>query len=167
MAVALLVQLGYRVVASTGRSETHAYLRSLGAHEILDRRTLMATSQRPLEPVRWSGAIDSVGGDTLATLLRTMSPRGCIAACGLAGGTTLNTTVMPFILRGVSLIGIDSPLCPQEKRREAWTRLARTLPPDLLEQMMQIVPLKEVLPLSYTILQGKVRGRLVVDVNAE
>lgn len=166
VAVALLARLGYKVVASTGRAEQHDYLRSLGAQEILDRSVLSAPSDRPLESGRWSGAVDSVGGDTLAGILRGMAPHGTVAVCGLAGGVTLNTTVMPFILRGVKMIGIDSNYCPQERRRQAWARLAQDLPADTLTSMTQVVPLADALTLSREILQGRVRGRVVVDVNA-
>ncbi len=166
VAVALLARYGYRVVASTGRQAAHAYLRSLGAQDILDRSVLSAPSEKPLESARWGGAVDTVGGDTLAGLLRTMGYGGCVAACGVAGGSALHTTVFPFILRGVSLIGIESGQCPQERRREAWERLARALPAETLERMMQVVPLDAVFDLSQEILQGRIRGRVVVDVNA-
>lgn len=163
MAVALLAQNGYKVAASTGRAELHDYLTGLGAQEILDRSVLSAPG-RPLETGRWSGAVDTVGGDTLAGLLRAMALHGCVAACGLAGSSDLKTTVFPFILRGVSLIGIDSNWCPQARRREAWGRLARELPKDALERMTQVVSLQDVLTLSPEILQGRVRGRIVVEV---
>ncbi|HZT41968.1 MAG TPA: MDR family oxidoreductase [Chthonomonadaceae bacterium] len=165
IAIALLAQRGYRVVASTGRTELHDYLTALGAQEIIGREVLPAPG-RPLESGRWSGAVDTVGGDTLAGLLRSMKLHGCVAACGLAGGSDLNTTVFPFILRGVGLLGIDSNWCPQARRREAWARLANDLPKDHLARMMQVVPLPDVLSLSREILQGHVRGRIVVDVNA-
>jgi acrylyl-CoA reductase (NADPH) len=166
VAVVLLARLGYRTVASTGRAQLHDYLTSLGAGEIIDRSVLAAPSPRPMESGRWSGAVDSVGGDTLAGLLRTMKPGGCIAACGLAGGSELHTTVFPFILRGVSLLGIDSNYCPQATRREAWARLARDLPLDLLDGMTEEIPLRDVPAVSEEILQGRVRGRVVVNVNA-
>ncbi len=165
VAVALLAQLGYHVVASTGRAELHAYLQELGAREIIGRAAL-ASPGKPLESERWGGAIDTVGGDTLAGLLRAMAYGTSVAACGLAGGSALNTTVFPFILRGVSLLGIDSVMCPQERRRAAWARLARDLPRDALERIVQVVPLAEVPALSRQILAGQVRGRIVIDVNA-
>lgn len=166
IAVAVLAHLGYTVVASSGRTEAYDYLRSLGAQRIIDRSVLAAPSNKPLESEHWGGAIDAVGGDTLAGLLRSMAIGTSIASCGLAGGSQLNTTVLPFILRGVSLLGIDSVRCPQPRRRAAWQRLSRDLPADLLDQMMQTVPLEDVPTLSREILQGKVRGRIVVDVNA-
>jgi acrylyl-CoA reductase (NADPH) len=166
VAVAILARAGFRPVASTGRPDAHDYLRSLGAVEIVDRAAVAALSDRPLDSARWAGAIDSVGGDTLAAILRTTQPHGTVAACGLAGGHALNTTVMPFILRGVKLIGIDSNYCPSSRRRQAWNRLAADLPPGVLDSMTQVVPLARVLELSPQILQGRVRGRTVVDVNA-
>ena len=165
LAVAILANLGYNVVASTGRSEAHEYLTALGARQIVDRQAVAAPG-RPLESERSGGAIDTVGGDTLAGLLRAMARGTSVAACGLAGGSELRTTVMPFILRGVSLLGIDSVLCPQDRRRTAWARLARDLPRDALDRVMQVVPLAEVPALGRQILQGQVRGRVVVDVNA-
>jgi acrylyl-CoA reductase (NADPH) len=165
VAVALLAKLGYRVTASTGRAETHEYLRALGATEILDRSVLATPSGRPLESERWGGAVDTVGGETLASLLRTVAYGGSVAACGLAGGTSLNTTVMPFILRGVNLLGIDSVMCPLPRRRLAWERIARDLPLDRLDQLTEVVSLEQVPALSAAILKGRVRGRVVVDVN--
>lgn len=166
IAVAILAHLGYTVVASSGRTEAYDYLRSLGAQRIIDRSVLSAPSNKPLESEHWGGAIDAVGGDTLAGLLRSMAIGTGVASCGLAGGSQLNTTVLPFILRGVALIGIDSVRCPQPRRRTAWQRLARDLPVDLLDQMMQVAPLEDVPALSREILRGKIRGRVVVDVNA-
>lgn len=166
MAVALLAHLGYEVVASTGRVHERDYLRSLGASEIVDRAELATPSSRPLESGRWDGAIDSVGGQTLAGLLRTMRPHSAIAVCGNAGGAELNTTVFPFILRGVSLLGIDSNMAPTEQRRKAWERLAVELPSTGLEQMTQVVSLAHVPAICRQIIQGQVRGRVVVDVNA-
>ncbi len=167
VAVALLARLGYRVVASTGRAETHAYLHGLGAAECIDRSVLAAESKRPLESSRWAGAVDTVGGTTLASLLRTMQLNGVVAACGLAGGAELNTTVMPFILRGVHLIGIDSVMCPQPRRQQAWQRLATELPPATLEQLTTTIALADVPAWSETILQGQVRGRVVVAMQPQ
>ncbi len=164
VAVAILVKLGYNVVASTGRAELHDYLKQLGATQILDRAAL-AKPGRPLESERWAGAVDTVGGDTLAALLPGMASNTCVAACGNAGGFALNTTVFPFILRGVSLLGINSVLVPQARRLATWQRLTRDLPLDLLETMMKVVPLADVPVLSRQILQGQVRGRVVIDVN--
>lgn len=166
IATALLANLGYRVVASTGRTEAHAYLNSLGVADIIDRRVLAEPSNRPLESSRWAGAVDTVGGDTLASLLKQMAYRASIAACGNAGGIALNSTVLPFILRGINLLGIDSVRCPAGIRQRAWQRLAQDLPLDALEAAMQVAPLAEVPVLSEQILKGQVRGRTVIDVNA-
>jgi len=166
VAVAILAKLGYKVVASTGRAQFHDYLRSLGAAEILDRAAVAAPSKRPLESARWAGAIDSVGGETLAGLLRSMAINGVIASCGLAGGPAFNTTVFPFILRGVALLGIDSTRVPNAQRREIWSRLMRDLPMPLLDSMIVEAPLEKVFALGEQILKGQIRGRVVVDVNA-
>lgn len=167
MAVAILAQRGYSVTASTGRKELEPYLRELGASDVIDRDVLAAPSRRPLESETWGGAIDSVGGDTLAGLFRAMAMGTSVAVCGLAGGSQLNTTVMPFFLRGVSLIGIDSLRTPIHIRKAAWEALAQDIPEETLRRMMQVVPLSEVIPLGPQILAGQVRGRTVVDVNAE
>jgi acrylyl-CoA reductase (NADPH) len=164
VAVAVLAKLGYNVVASTGRAEEHDYLRQLGAREILDR-SVLAKPGKPLESERWAGAVDTVGGDTLAALLPGMAQNTSIAACGNAGGFALNTTVFPFILRGVSILGVNSVSVPQSRRLAAWSRLAQDLPLDLLETMMQVAPLADVPELSRQILKGRVRGRVVIDVN--
>jgi acrylyl-CoA reductase (NADPH) len=166
VAVAILAKVGYKVVASSGRAELHDYLRSLGAAEIVDRNAIAAPSKRPLESERWAAAIDNVGGDTLAGLLRSVAIGGSVASCGLAGGTALNTTVFPFILRGVNLLGIDSVRVPNARRREIWARLARDLPANVLDQIIQVKPLAEVFQLGEEILAGKVRGRIVIDVNS-
>jgi acrylyl-CoA reductase (NADPH) len=165
MAVALLAASGYLVVASTGRSEAGDYLEMLGASSILERSELTSPGG-PLGSGRWGGAIDTVGGDTLAGVLRTMAPGGSVAACGNVAGFALNTTVLPFILRGVNLLGINSLDAPIERRRVAWQRLAELLPVDLIMKMMRVVPLREVPALAGEILQGKIRGRIVVDVRA-
>ncbi len=166
VAVALLANLGHQTVASTGRPETHDYLRSLGATTIVERAELATPSKRPLESERWAGAVDVVGGHTLAAVLRTLRYGASVAACGLAGGTELPATVIPFILRGVSLIGVDSVQCPIDRRRKAWARLAREAPLDKLDTLTQVVPLGRVLDVGPDILAGRVRGRVVVDVNA-
>lgn len=166
VAVALLARLGCTVVASTGRTDTHDYLRSLGAAEIIGREVLATLSNRPLESERWGGAVDAVGGATLAGLLRGMAYGSSVAVCGLAGGNDVQTTVFPFILRGVSILGVDSVMCPLERRRAAWARLARALAPAIFDQMVQVVPLRDVPELSRAILAGQVRGRVIVDVNA-
>jgi acrylyl-CoA reductase (NADPH) len=151
-------------VASTGRPELHDYLTGLGAREIIDRSTIAKPSGRPLESERWAGAVDTVGGDTLAAILPAMRFNSSVAACGVAGGPTLNTTVFPFILRGVSLLGINSVFVPPEQRRAAWERLARDVPADKLSQITQTIPLANVPAMSEKILAGHVRGRVVVDV---
>jgi len=167
VAVAILGHLGYRVVASTGRgAELGEYLRGLGAQEILDRAILAAPSKRPLDAERWGAAIDSVGGDSLAGLLRAMAANASVASCGLAGGAAFSTTVLPFILRGVNLLGINSVHVPVARRREIWGRIARDLPLPLLDRMIQVQPLGKVLELAPQILAGKIRGRTVIDVSA-
>jgi acrylyl-CoA reductase (NADPH) len=165
MAVALLSNLGYTVAASTGRVEMHDYLRSLGAAEIVARATLTAPGG-PLGAARWAGAIDTVGGEVLAGVLRTLRYGASIAACGNAGGFDVHTTVLPFILRGVNLLGIDSLPAPLPVRQEAWTRLARELPRAALQQMAHVEPLSALPALAEEIIQGKIRGRVVIDVNA-
>lgn len=166
VAVAILAKLGYTVAASTGRAETHDYLRSLGANTIVDRTTLAEKPTRPLLSERWAGAIDTVGSNTLANVLAQINYRGSVAACGLAGGNDLPTTVIPFILRAVNLLGIDSVMYPSARRAEVWQRLARDLPLHKLETMIHKVSLTEVTALAPRILKGQVRGRTVVDVNA-
>ena len=167
VAVAILAKLGYKVAASTGRTELGDYLRDLGANEILERSLLLPTSSmRPLEKERWAAAIDSVGGETLAGILRTTGIGGSVAACGLAGGAALNTTVLPFILRGVNLLGIDSVRVSNAHRREIWARLAEDLPMDRLDRVIQVEPLEKVFELGEQILAGKIRGRVVIDVNS-
>jgi acrylyl-CoA reductase (NADPH) len=166
IAVMLLAKLGYHVVASTGKAETHEFLRSLGASEVIDRSQLAARSDKPLERGRWAGAVDSVGGDTLAALLRQMERNGCVTAVGLAGGAELHTTVHPFILRAVSLIGISSVYMAVERRRRAWTRLADELPLETLDRLTQTARLADVPALGEQMIHGNIRGRVVIDVNA-
>ncbi|HXC14178.1 MAG TPA: MDR family oxidoreductase [Stellaceae bacterium] len=166
VATALLSRLGHRVVAATGRPELRDYLTGLGAAELIERAALAAAPSRLLDRERWAGALDAVGGATLATILTQLKYRASVAACGLAGGSDLPTTVIPFLLRGVSLLGIDSVMCPREERIEAWRRLACDLPLDRLDHMTQIVPLTAVPGLAPRILRGEVRGRVVVDVKA-
>jgi acrylyl-CoA reductase (NADPH) len=165
VAVAVLAKLGYVVTASTGRPETHDYLRSLGASSIIDRDQL-ATAGRPLDKERWLGGVDTVGSQTLATVLAQTRYGGAVAACGLAGGNDLPTTVLPFILRGVSLLGVDSVYCPVPRRAEAWTRLGTDLPTDLLDSMTTVRPLTDVPTLAEQILAGQTRGRVVIDTSA-
>jgi acrylyl-CoA reductase (NADPH) len=164
VAVALLAAAGYRVVASTGRPHEAGYLRALGASEVIDRATL-AGSGKPLESERWAGALDTVGAATLAGLLRSTAYGGAVAACGNAGGVELNTTVLPFILRGVALLGVESVMVPFEGRRAAWERIARDLSLDLIDQMTEVIPLDALPAACEAITGGQVRGRTVVDVN--
>jgi acrylyl-CoA reductase (NADPH) len=163
VAVTLLAKLGHEVVASTGRPEEAEYLRALGAAEVIDRATLSAPG-KPLGKERWAGAVDSVGSHTLANVCATTRYRGAVAACGLAQGMDFPATVAPFILRGVTLYGIDSVMAPRPLRVEAWSRLARDLDPAKLETITREIPLAQAIPAASEILAGKVRGRLVVDV---
>ena len=165
VAVALLSGLGYRVAASTGRPEVHDYLRSLGAGSVVDRQEL-ATAGRPLDKERWAAAVDTVGSQTLATVLAQTRYRGSVAACGLAGGNDLPTTVLPFILRNVSLLGIDSVSCPTALREQAWARLGRDLPLPVLDAITTVEPLGRVPQLAEEILEGRTRGRVVIDTAA-
>ena len=166
IAVMLLAKLGYKVVASTGKADAHESLKSLGAHEVIDRNALATRSDKPLERGRWAGAVDSVGGDTLGALLRQMEREGCVTSVGLAGGAELHATVYPFILRAVSLIGISSVYMAAERRRAAWTRLAGELPMETLDRLTQIIRLADVPALAEQMIDGKTRGRVVIDVNA-
>jgi acrylyl-CoA reductase (NADPH) len=166
IAVALAAARGYRVAAATGRPETHDYLSALGASSFVDRAELSEGKIRPLDSERWIGCIDSVGSTTLAKVLSQMAYGRSAAACGLAGGADLPATVVPFLLRGVNLLGIDSVACPLERRRAAWTRIAEDLPADKLDAVTETVPLDAVIGLADAILSGKTRGRIVVDVNA-
>jgi len=164
VAVSLLSRLGHRTIASTGRPELRDYLTGLGAADLIDRAALAAKPSRPLDSERWAGAVDAVGGTTLATILTQLNYRAGVAACGLAGGSELPATVIPFLLRGVSLLGIDSVMCPRNERIEAWRRLVRDLPLDRLERMVQAVPLSALPTLAPKILKGELRGRTVIDV---
>jgi len=163
MAIALLARLGYRVVASTGRPQEADYLRALGAGEIIDRETLSGPG-KPLRPQRWAGVIDSVGSHTLANACAGVKYRGTVAACGLAQGMDFPGTVAPFILRGITLAGIDSVYRPMPDRRAAWDRLARDLDLVRLDLMTRVVAMDEVVPLAGELLAGRVRGRIVVDL---
>jgi len=165
VAVALLARLGFRVVASTGRPAEAGYLAALGAAEVIDRATLSAPG-KPLGRERWAGVVDSVGSHTLANACAQTKVHGAVAACGLAQGMDFPATVAPFILRGVCLYGIDSVACPAPLRRQAWARLATDLDLAALESMVRVIPLAESLPAAADLLAGKVRGRVVVDVNA-
>jgi acrylyl-CoA reductase (NADPH) len=163
VAVSLLAKLGFAVIASTGRPAEADYLKSLGAQEIIERKELAGAS-RPLGPERWAGGIDTVGSTTLASVLSMTRYGGAIAACGLAGGMDLPTTVAPFILRGVSLIGIDSVMCPLERRREAWKRLASDIDAGKLAAMTSEIDLAAVMEAGRRIVEGGVRGRIVVKI---
>ncbi len=164
VAVAILSKLGYQVAASTGRPETHDFLRSLGATTIVGRDELDKPG-RPLGKTRWAAAVDCVGGQTLATVLSQTAYRGAVAACGLTGGNDLPCTVLPFILRGVSLLGVDSVQCPNEVRATAWQRLADDLDADLLDSLTTVEPMSRVPELAEQILAGQTRGRIVIDVS--
>ena len=163
IAVSILASLGYRVAASTGREETHDYLKDLGAAAIVGREELTEPPKGPLGAERWSGIIDSVGGPTLHSALASLHTRGSCAAVGLASGFKLETTVMPFLLRGISLLGIDSNMCPKERRLIAWERLAKELPLDKLAAATNTASLADIPDWACKILQGQVRGRTVID----
>ena len=163
VAISLLAKLGYHVIASTGRTQEADYLKGLGAAEIIDRAEL-AGPAKPLARERWAGGIDAVGSHTLANLLSMTRYGGAVAACGLAGGMDLPTSVAPFILRAVSLLGIDSVMAPKPLRLEAWSRLARDLDKDKLAAMTSTVGFDRVPDVARDILAGKVRGRVVVEI---
>ncbi|HLW25070.1 MAG TPA: MDR family oxidoreductase [Steroidobacteraceae bacterium] len=164
VAIAILANLGYQVVASTGRAQTHDYLRQLGAASILDRSLFAEPAQRPLEGERWAGCIDAVGGNTLARVIAQLKYGQSVAAVGLAGGAKLEHTVIPFLLRGVNLLGIDSVMCPRSRRLQAWQRLETDLPLEKLQAMTEVSGLAEVPALAARILKGEVKGRVVIDV---
>jgi acrylyl-CoA reductase (NADPH) len=166
VATAVLAKLGYEVAAVTGRPEQEAYLRELGAARIVPRAELAEESKRPLESETWAGAIDAVGGTVLARALAQMKYGCSAAAVGLAGGPKLPTTVIPFILRGVNLLGIDSVMQPKANRLEAWARIARDLPMEKLEAMITMKTLGDLPGLGQAILKGQVKGRVVVNLNA-
>ncbi|WP_419798643.1 MAG: MDR family oxidoreductase [Terasakiella sp.] len=164
VAAAILAHLGYNVAGSTGRADTHDYLREMGVSTIIDRSELNEPSKRPLEKERWAGCIDAVGGTTLSRALAQMQYGASVAAIGLAGGNKLDATVIPFLLRGVNLLGIDSVMCPTAKRLRAWQRIATDLPMDKLENMTNDAKLQDLPQLGKDILAGNVRGRVVVDI---
>jgi len=164
IAIAILAHRGYRVVASTGKLAEEAYLRSLGAAEIIDRNTLSQPG-KPLQKERWAGVVDSVGSHTLANACAQTMSEGVVAACGLAQGMDFPVTVAPFILRGVTLAGVNSVHVPLERRRKAWELLARELDPAKLESMTAEIGLAQAIERAPDVLAGKIRGRLVVDVN--
>jgi acrylyl-CoA reductase (NADPH) len=163
VAIAVLAKLGYHVIASTGRTSEADYLKGLGAAEIIDRAELSGPA-KPLAKERWAGGIDSVGSTTLANVLSMTRYGGAVAACGLAQGMDLPTSVAPFILRGVSLLGIDSVMCPKPVRQEAWTRLAAELDRGKLAAITSEIGLADVIETGKAILEGKVRGRVVVKI---
>ena len=166
VAVALLAAAGYEVAGVTGRPETEAYLRSLGATTIVAREAINETVKRPLESEAWAGCVDAVGGPMLARVLGQLKYGGSVAAVGLAGGAGLPASVVPFLLRGVNLLGIDSVLQPYARRVAAWQRIARDMPKDKLEAMVSVAGLADLPQLGVDILAGKVKGRAVIDVNA-
>ncbi len=162
-AIAILAKLGYKVVASTGRADQSAYLEKLGATEVIDRNTLSEPG-RPLARERWAGAIDSVGSHTLANICASTQYGGTVAACGLAQGMDFPSSVMPFILRGVTLAGIDSVMRPLEDRLEAWQRLAEIIEPEMFDDISKEISLDEVINTADDLIAGKVRGRVVVKL---
>ena len=164
VATAILSNLGYKVAGVTGRPDNAPYLQKLGATQIVDRSELAETVKRPLETETWSGCIDAVGGALLARVLGQITYGGSVAAVGLAGGASLPATVIPFLLRGVNLLGIDSVMQPYDNRLKAWQRIARDLPLDKLDAMIQPATLDDLPALGSAILKGQVKGRVVVDV---
>ncbi|MBF0195084.1 MAG: oxidoreductase [Magnetococcales bacterium] len=165
VAVSLLAALGYEVTASTGRVEEEGFLKDLGAKHILPRSELSRKS-KPLEKETWNGAVDTVGGEPLATLLSQLRYGTAVAACGLAAGVPLPTTVFPFILRNVALQGIDSVMCPPQRREIAWRRIAEILPMDKLDSLTTIIPFDDLPKAASSILAGSIRGRTVIDLNS-
>lgn len=164
IAVMLLSTLGHEVVAVTGRSSEQAYLESLGASRVINR-ALFEKKSRPLEKAEWAAAIDVVGGQVLASVCAAIRYRGAVAACGLAGGMDLPLTVAPFILRGVSLLGVDSAMCPKEERVEAWNRLAQLIDVTRLESVVSEYPLSEAIDAAHALMDGKAHGRILIRVD--
>jgi NADPH2:quinone reductase len=167
LAINMLAQLGYHVVALTGKDTEHEFLKSIGANEILPRREIDFASARPLEKAQWAGALDAVGGDTLAWLARTMQQGGAIASFGNAAGVELHTTVFPFILRGVKLLGVDSAATEMPLRKQIWQRLAGELRPQALAQIAHTVPFARLPEVFSKMLHGETRGRTVVEIVAK
>jgi len=165
VAVAILARLGFEVIASTGRPETYDYLGGLGASGFIDRAAL-ASHGSPVQEERWAGVVDTVGGYTLANAIAQTAYGGAVAACGLAGSRDLPGSVLPFLLRGITLIGIDSVMAPRSAREEAWRRLAVDLDPAKLDDMTVVEPMSKLPELADKILAGKIRGRTVIDVNS-
>ena len=164
VAVSVLNKLGYTVVAVSGRPEEKDFLMGLGASDVLDRADFSQPA-KPIAKERWAGAVDVVGSHTLANVCSQMKYRGVVAACGLAGGMDFPATVAPFILRGVTLAGVDSVMCPREERLAAWQRLARDLDPSKLEMLSREIGLSEAIPVAAQLLDGRVRGRVIVDIS--
>ena len=165
IAIAILKVNGYEVHAVTGRMKLSARLKAMGADKIIERSEMMIEPKRPLQSEYWAGCIDAVGGKMLANVLTQIKHGGCVAACGLAGGAGLSTTLTPFLLRGVSLLGVDSVMCPIRRRKEAWARLAKDIPSQAVSNIAQIVGLEDLPDLADKILAGQIAGRIVVDLN--
>ncbi len=166
VAVSILAGLGYEVIAVSGRPHLEGYLKDLGAKNLITREEISELGKRPLQSERFAGAVDTVGGDILAGVLPAIKYKGAAAICGLAGGAGLKTTVIPFILRGITMAGIDSVMAPAEERTKVWSRLAMDLPKDKLDATTSIVGLQDAIKMADEILAGQVRGRTVIDVNA-
>lgn len=166
VAISLLAGYGYEVHASTGRLDLSDDLKSIGASEIIAREELNAVPERPLLSERWAGVVDTVGGDTLATVLPQIKSRGVVAACGNAGGIKFSSTVIPFLLRGIKLSGIDSAMCPTGQRKKAWERLSEDLSTTALDGLTTTISLDDLPVLAGKILKGKIKGRTIVDINA-
>lgn len=165
-AVMILASLGYQVVASSGKPHIHAYLNNLGASCVIERTELIETAAKPLSSERWAGAVDTVGGKVLAGILSASCYGSSVAACGLTGGNDLSMTLFPFILRGVSLLGIDSVKCPTEQRFKAWSRLSECVSAELIERITQVITLEEVPEAAKMLVEGNSYGRIVVDLHA-
>jgi len=166
MAVGILAKAGYQVIASTGKEDSNEFLHSLGAAEVVDREYVNDDSSRPMIKPRWSGAIDTVGGNTLATLLKGCKPGGSVAACGLVASPIISTTVFPFIINGINLLGLDSASCPMKLRQQVWDRLASVWKLAKLEEIATICKLEELDPYINKMLKGLLKGRVVVDMRA-
>lgn len=164
VAVQILSQLGYEVAAISGKADRAEWLRLLGARSVISRQEFQSVPNRPLLSATWAGAVDTVGGATLATLLRSVMHRGCVAACGVVGGADLPTTVYPFILRGITLAGIDSAWCPDDRRRMIWDRLAGSWKPARLRELATEITLDQVASAVASILKGEIAGRVVVRI---
>jgi acrylyl-CoA reductase (NADPH) len=166
VAISILAGLGYEVIAVSGRPQLEGYLKDLGAKNLITREEISELGKRPLQSERFAGAVDTVGGEILAGVLPAIKYKGAAAICGLAGGAGLKTTVIPFILRGITMAGIDSVMAPAEERTKVWSRLAMDLPKDKLDATTSIVSLQDAIKMADEILAGQVRGRTVIDVNA-